>query len=76
MFDFLSITQHVDYNQLPAPKGENHSYPQYNHLKHTSYLIKHKPLLFQVGQSLMPCFHHTAVIQAGSPSVKELITTN
>ena len=47
MFDFLSITQHVDYRQLPAPKGENHSYPQYSHLKCTNYLIKHKPLLFQ-----------------------------
>lgn len=51
MFDFLSITQHVNYIQLPAPKGENHSYPQYGHLKHTSYLIKHMPLLFQVRQT-------------------------
>jgi len=51
MFDFLSITQHVNYRQLLAPQGENHSYQQYDHLKHTNYLKKHMPLLFQVRQT-------------------------
>lgn len=51
MFDFLSITQHVNYSQLLAPNGENHSCPQYGHLKHINYLIKHMPLLFQVRQT-------------------------
>jgi len=40
MFNFLSITEHVNYIQLLAPKGENHSYPQYGQLKHTNYFIK------------------------------------
>jgi hypothetical protein len=51
MFDFLSITQHINYSQLLAPKGANYSYPQYGHLKHTNNLIKHMPLLFQVRQT-------------------------